>query len=268
MISPSVSSLTLVAIQAALSAGDLLRKGFGTLYEINTKPGRQNFVTEYDHASETSILSCIKTHFPTHNILAEESGLSTPSHPDEILWIIDPLDGTNNFAHNLPLFTISIAAYQKEEGISAVIYQPITHELFVAEKGGGAYLNGKRLSVSQTDRLENALVMGSFPYEEQPTPLLNHEQLFAFNQEGAILRNFGSAALGLAYLAAGKVDAFWLYNLYPWDWAAGKLLVEEAGGVFSWQTKTPSSPFSGPTFILAANRSLYSPLKEKLFCAP
>lgn len=261
----AISSLTLVAIQAALSAGDILRKGFGTVYEIHTKPGRQNFVTQYDHASEACILSFIKANFPNHNILAEESGSSTTFHPDEVLWIIDPLDGTNNFAHHLPLFTISIAAYQKEEGICGVIYHPLTHELFVAEKGGGAYLNGKRLSISQTDRLENALVIGSLPYEEDSKPMLNLEHLCGFNQKGAILRNFGSAALGLAYLAAGKVDAFWMYNLYPWDWAAGKLLIQEAGGIVHFQTKTSTSPFSNPTFILATNPSLYRPLEETLF---
>lgn len=265
MTTPSVSFLTLVAIQAALSAGDILRRGFGTLYTVNTKPGRQNFVTQYDHASEASILSVIKANFPTHSILAEESGSSKSSHLDEVLWIIDPLDGTNNFAHHLPFFTISIAAYQKEEAICGVIYQPLTQELFVAEKGGGAYLNGKRLSISQTNSLENALVIGSLPYEEKPEPMLNLEHLLAFNQEGAILRNFGSAALGLAYLAAGKVDAFWMYNLYPWDWAAGKLLVEEAGGLIDLQTKIPSSPFSNPTFVLATNRLLYYSLKETLF---
>lgn len=257
------SSLTLTAIQAALKAGDILRKGFGTLYEIGIKPGKQNYVTEYDRASEIDIISMIEQTFPTHNILAEESGFLHQTE-GEVLWIIDPLDGTNNFAHRIPIFAVSIAAYLKDQPLCGVIFQPLTHELFVAEKNHGAYLNGTRLAVSQTRNLENALMIGNLPYDAHSKPDLNIEHLMQLNQAGAVLRNFGSAALGLAYLAAGKVDAFWMYNLHPWDWAAGQLLIEEAGGVITHnQGCLPN--FHGIAHVLATNPVLDQPLKNTLF---
>lgn len=256
------SVLTLTAIQAALKAGDILRKGFGTSYEVTAKPGRQNFVTEYDKASEASIISFIREKFPSHNILAEESGLLKQSK-DEMLWIIDPLDGTTNFSHHLPIFTISIAAYQGEKGLCGVIYQPLTHELFVAEKGKGAYLNGTRLAVSRTDNIEDCLIVASLPYDINLIPILDMEKLLGISQRGVTLRNLGSAALALAYVAAGKVDAFWMYNLYPWDLAAGQLLIEEAGGLLT-RYESPQSPLYAPSNILATNLALHSSLREYL----
>jgi myo-inositol-1(or 4)-monophosphatase len=251
------SSLTLTAIQAALKAGDILRKGFGTEYEIRSKPGRQNFVTEYDHASEGCIISFIKERFPSHSFLAEESGLSSNSDEDNILWIIDPLDGTSNFAHHIPLFTISIAAYQKGKGLCGVIFQPLTYELFIAERDKGSYLNGIRLAVSRTDQIEDCLIVASLPYNSTSGPILNVEQLFQISRMGVTLRNLGSAALSLAYVAAGKVDAFWMYNLYPWDLAAGKLLIEEAGGLWT-QFENQNPTLHPPSNVLATNQLLHS----------
>jgi myo-inositol-1(or 4)-monophosphatase len=257
------SSLTLTAIQAALKAGDILRKGFGTACEIFEKTGRHNFVTEYDKASEACIISCIKENFPKHTILAEESGLSNQTEEDAILWIIDPLDGTTNFARHIPIFTISIAAYKGEKGICGVIFQPLTHELFFAENEHGAYLNGTRLAVSQTDRLDKAIMITGLPYERSSFSNFRMEQLLKLNQEGMSLRNFGSAALSLAYVAAGKADAFWMHNLFSWDLAAGKLLIEEAGG---WMTRCDREPLSlhNPTSILATNQILHRPLLDYL----
>lgn len=255
------SSLTLTAIQAALKAGDILRRGFGTLYEITAKPGRQNFVTEYDKASEATIISFIKERFPSHSFLAEESGLSSPFEEENIRWIIDPLDGTSNFAHHVPVFTISIAAYQNEKGLCGVVFQPLSQELFVAEHQKGAYLNGSRLSVSQTSHIEECMMIASLPYDDTSLPILNTEYLIQIYQRGMVLRNFGSAALSLAYVAAGKVDAFWMYNLYPWDIAAGKLLIEEAGGKLTSYERNSSTPFS-PSNVLATNSYLH-PLFQK-----
>lgn len=263
MQNEDLSSLTLTAIQAALKAGEILKRGFGTSYEITAKPGWQNFVTEYDRASELCIISLIKEKFPTHSFLAEESGLSNSSEKDTILWIIDPLDGTTNFAHHIPLFTISIAAYQGEKGLCGIIYQPLTQELFVAEKGNGAYLNGTRLSVSQTVNIEESLIVASLPYDTKSVPILNMEELLKISRRGVTLRNFGSAALSLAYVAAGKVDAFWMYNLYPWDLAAGQLLIEEAGGLLT-QYRSPKSPRHSTSNILATNRALHPPLSKIL----
>jgi len=224
------SYMTFVAIQAALRGGNILRKGFGTNFSISSKPGRQNIVTEYDHASEACIISYIKKIFPDHDFLAEESGLTNISAGNQIRWIIDPLDGTTNFARNIPFFTISIAAYLGEEGICGVIYQPLTNELFVTEKGKGAFLNGEKLAVSKTANLDESLIGAGYPYNigEENIPYLNH--LIQLTKDGAVFRHLGSAALCLAYVAAGKLDGFWIDYLYPWDFAAGKLLIEEAGG--------------------------------------
>ena len=257
------SFLTLIAIQAALKAGDILRRGFGTAYEITAKPGRQNFVTEHDKASEASIISFIRERFPSHHFLAEESGFSNQSEEGNILWIIDPLDGTTNFAHHLPLFTISIAAYQGKKGLCGVIYQPLSNELFVAERNQGAYLNGTRLAVSQTDKIEECLIVASLPYDLESVPILDIEKLLKISRRGATLRNFGSAALALAYVAAGKIDAFWMYNLYPWDLAAGQLLIEEAGGILTSYESSQSVLYS-PSNILATNQTLHAPLRECL----
>jgi len=271
MTLPDFSPLTFTAIQAALNAGKILTKGFGTNYEVSTKPGRQNFVTEFDKASEACIISFIHDRYPTHHFLAEESGFSHHSKEDAILWIIDPLDGTTNFARHIPIFTISIAAYYQNEGLCGIVYQPITQELFITEKGKGAFLNENRLHVSETKNLKDALIIASLPYDPSFVPLFNLEKLVSDSQEGAVLRNLGSAALALAYIAAGKVDAFWMYHLFPWDLAAGQLLIEEAGGVWNsygslppFNLETVSSRFNSPSHILASNSILHPHLQEFL----
>jgi myo-inositol-1(or 4)-monophosphatase len=267
MKSSDFSVLTLVAIQAALKAGEILKRGFGTSYEITAKPGRQNFVTEYDRASEACIISFIKERFPSHHFLAEESGFSSPLKSHNVLWIIDPLDGTANFARHLPIFTISIAAYLKGEELCGVIFQPLTHELFVAEKGKGAYLNGTRLTVSQINAMDDCVLVASLPYDRESFPILDMKQLLEASYRGITLRNFGSAALSLAYTAAGKVDALWMYNLYPWDVAAGKILLEEAGGQLT-QYKKEDASFDSPSNVLATNQALHSLLRQYLLHAP
>lgn len=263
MAAPIFSNLTFVAIQAALKAGDILKRGFGTSYQISNKPGRQNLVTEFDKASEACIISLIKEHFPHHSFLAEESGLTEESGEDDILWIIDPLDGTSNFAHHIPIFTISIAAYHQEKGVCGIVYQPLTQELFIAEKGKGAYQNGVRLKVSDTSRIEESMIISSFPYEISTSPFFQLDRLTKMIQEGVILRNLGSAALALAYIAAGKADAFWMYHLHPWDIAAGKLLIEEAGGIIL--SYGESLHLHSPANILASNKGLQPYLQKHLF---
>lgn len=258
------SLMTLTAIEAATQAGDILKRGFGTTYEITAKPGRQNFVTEYDKLSEASIISLIKERFPSHDFLAEESGLSSERDEGNVLWVIDPLDGTTNFTHHIPLFTISIAAYHHGKGLCGVIFQPLTQELFVAEKGKGAYLNGKRLTVSSTGKIEDALIVASLPYDVTAEPIVDMDKLLQLSRSGVTLRNLGSAALSLAYVAAGKVDAFWMYNLFPWDLAAGQLLIEEAGGTIT-RYDSPHSSLYAPSNILATNQILHAPLCDYLF---
>lgn len=257
-----LSYLTFVAIQAALQAGDIVRKGFGTSYQITAKPGRQNIVTEYDYASEAAIISSIQHHFPEHSFLAEERGLLT-GKKDSILWLIDPLDGTTNFSRQLPLFTISIAAYYLEEGLCGVIFQPLTNELFIAERGKGSYLNGVKLSVSSINKMEEAVVGAGLPATVIENPHECIEHLARFAQTGMTLRNLGSAALMLAYVAAGKMDGFWMDHLYPWDLAAGKLLVEEAGGrVIQYSGETHQIAI--PSSVLATNEVIHQSMLSYL----
>jgi myo-inositol-1(or 4)-monophosphatase len=248
------SPVTLTAIEAAKTASIILKKGFGTKYEIATKPGRHNFVTFYDNASEEAIIHCIHKKFPSHRILAEESGYKGNSNEDEILWVIDPLDGTTNFSRHIPICCISIAAIQNGKSICGVIYQPFTEEFFVAEQGKGAYLNGKLLQVGKKTNISDCLIMANAPSEPSPYPKLDFQTLIDHN---AALRNFGSAALGLAYVAAGKLDLLWMYNLYPWDYAAGRILVEEAGGIMTTYGNE-SDPWTSSAMVLASNKILHS----------
>lgn len=256
-VSFDLSFMTFVAIQSALKAADILRRGFGTAYEITAKPGRQNIVTEYDILSEEAIISFIKHHFPTHSFLGEESGLiETQEQDDQVLWLIDPLDGTTNFARHIPLFTISIAAYYQTEGLCSVIYQPFTNELFIAEKNKGAYLNGVRLGASVTSRMDEAVIGAGFPYPINETRENTVNHVNEITKTGAILRNLGSAALMLAYVAAGKLDAFWMDSLYPWDVAAGRLLIEEAGGLIT-QYNGEKLPITTRSSVIASNRIIH-----------
>ncbi len=248
------SSYTIVAIQAALRAGALLRKGFGTSYGISSKAGKQNLVTEYDYASEKCIIGLIQEQFPGHAILAEESG-GSPS-AGGVLWVIDPLDGTVNFARNIPLFTISIGVVVDRKVISGVVYQPMTEELFVAERGKGAYLNGERLHVSKTDTFEKAILATGFPYNVDENPLHCIDTFANMIKQGIPIRRLGSAALDLSYVAAGRFDAYWEVSLHPWDIAAGTLLVEEAGGRVSHYDGTPHEIFCTGT-MLASNGLLH-----------
>ena len=234
----SLSRITLIAIEAALLAGDLLRQGYGTHFSIRSKEGFHNLVTEYDHRSEKLIIDFIKAEFPNSHFLAEESG-ETHGETDGLVWIIDPLDGTVNFAHKIPMFAVSIAAERNGEVISGVVYQPITHELFVAEKGKGAFLNGDKLKVSDVSELPRAMLATGFPYNLADNPLHCIDHFVDVLKIGIPIRRLGAATLDLAYTAAGRFEGFFEVSLGPWDCAAGKLLVEEAGGrVTSWN-QTP-----------------------------
>jgi myo-inositol-1(or 4)-monophosphatase len=262
MSTPPPSELTFVAIQASLSAGALLRQGFGTEFEIKAKQGMQNLVTEYDKAAEKSIISLIFQHFPGHAILAEESG-DIHKGKSPVTWIIDPLDGTANFARNIPVFSVSIAAAIDRQIVSGVVYQPITQELFIAEKGKGAYLNGKKISVSKTAQFEMAMMATGFPYDVDKNPLSCIDRFAMIQAKGVPIRRLGSAAIDLSYVATGRFDVFWEVGLHPWDMAAGKLLVEEAGGKISHWNGTPHKVFCYDT-LLASNGLLHQKMIEHL----
>lgn len=249
------SSLAFVGIQAALHAGQILRKGFGSNFVISSKTSALNLVTEFDKASEKAIIDLINEQYPDHAFLAEESG-SSESKGDVVRWIIDPLDGTMNFVHHIPLFAISIAAMVGDKVEVGIIYQPMTDELFVAQRGRGAYLNGKRLQVSDVSDIQLAVGATGFPYDQQDKRELAIDQFNRFLGIGNPIRIIGSAALNLAYVAAGRFDVFWGANLYPWDVAAGKLLVEEAGGLMTHYDGTAHNMFEQPS-VLATNSLLH-----------
>ncbi len=223
------SLLCLAGIEAALAAGDLLARGFGTSFAVDSKPeGHQNLVTEYDKAAENLIIKTLSRKVPHSSFLAEESGAT--GGKESVLWIIDPLDGTVNFAHNIPIFSVSIGAYVNGQVVAGIVYQPLLKELFVAERGKGASLNGKPLRVSSHSSNADALATTGFPYNAHENPLGCIDAMIRMLQTGIPLRRPGSAALDLSYLAAGRFDAYWEVILHPWDMAAGLLIVEEAGG--------------------------------------
>jgi len=219
-------------ISAALEAGSILRDGFGTTFKISSKKERHDLVTEFDIRSEQAIISHIKAQFPNHTFLAEESGESSSELTSDstVRWIIDPLDGTVNFAHSIPIFAVSIAAEVNGKLSCGVIYQPLLDELFVAEKGNGARLNGKQIQVSSTPNLRESFLVTGFPYSVSENTSTFVDNFHRFLKLGLPIRRLGSAALDLAYVSAGRFDGFWEIGLSPWDVAAGVLLIEEAGG--------------------------------------
>jgi myo-inositol-1(or 4)-monophosphatase len=257
------SPFTVIAVQAALKAGEILRRGFSTEFRIESKPGIHNLVTEYDNAAEQSIISTILTHFPTHSILAEESGEQHKKKDAEVVWIIDPLDGTVNFAHRIPLFSISIGVVIKGVVQTGVVYNPMVHELFLAAKGKGAYLNGVKLQVSSIADAMKAFMVTGFPYNVNTNPLHCIDRFAQMQAKGIPIRRLGSAALDLAYVAAGRFDAFWELHLNPWDIAAGILLVEEAGGMVTSYDGSPLAIYSDKTLV-ATNGLLHRFMIEQL----
>lgn len=224
-----IPKLTNTAILAALKAGSVLRRAFGTSFEISSKVGKHNLVTEYDKKVEALLIEGIHKQFPTHAFLGEETGFSGASG-DTIQWIIDPIDGTVNFAHHIPFFCVSIAAAYRHEVLCGVIYSPMIEELFVAERGHGAFLNGAPLSVSSNTQLSDGFLATGFPYNVSENPERCIDQFTRMSKLGVPIRRLGSAALDLAYVAAGRFDAYWEVIINPWDYAAGMLLIEEAKG--------------------------------------
>ena len=253
------SDITLIAVKAALRAGEIISEGLSSNFLITEKTGKQDLVTEIDHLSEKAVLAIIKEHYPHHAILAEESGYIN-GHPNPTsTWIIDPLDGTNNFSRRLPLFVVSIAVYTPPSIQSAVIYHPITNELFVAEKGKGSYLNGTRLHVTPCSAYNEAMVGIGLPYAHEKELLQSLDLFSFFIRNGVTVRNLGSAALTLAYVAAGKLDAACYIELKSWDIAAGQLLIEEAGGKVT-NYKGTAFDILQPSSLIASNGTLYETL--------
>ncbi|HXG92491.1 MAG TPA: inositol monophosphatase family protein [Blastocatellia bacterium] len=215
------------AIRVAQDAGRLLRDRLGTTIDIGHK-GAINIVTDVDLASERLIREAIATHYPRHEVLAEEGGLAEST--SDYRWIVDPLDGTTNYAHGYPIFCVSIALEYKGETILGVVYDPMREEVFTAERGSGAWLNNRRIRVSQTVDLMQSLLSTGFPYDIKTSSLTNLDHWANFAMNAQALRRDGAAAIDLCYVACGRFDGFWELNLSPWDTAAGALIAEEAGG--------------------------------------
>jgi len=251
------------AIQTARDAGRLLAERFGRNLRISNK-SELDLVTESDLASERLIIDRIRTHYPRHAILAEESGVSAPAAEgaqSDWRWIIDPLDGTTNYAHGYPCFCVSMGLEHNGTLELGVVYDPLRDEVFSAERGQGAALNGKRIHVSPTPNLASALLCTGFPYDvRERSEFARHFANFIMNAQG--VRRDGAAALDLAYVAAGRFDGFWEEGLKPWDVAAGVLLIEEAGGRVSDYNNRPLDIFTPP--ILATNGLIHEKMMRVL----
>ncbi len=223
-------------IDTVYQAGNLLKQYYNSELTIQTKSTDRDLVTQADLDSEKILVSAIEKQFPTHAILAEEGGQMGNA---DYLWLIDPLDGTTNFAHGHPMFCISVGLVYRGETCLAVILDPLRNELFVAEKDKGARLNEKPIMVSQTKSLNTAVVATGFPYDRATNPHNNLKEFGTIMPLVQGIRRGGSAALDLAYVASGRLDGYWEFHLKPWDVAAGVLIVREAGGCVTYPDGSP-----------------------------
>lgn len=248
-----------IAEHAAREAGALLREGYTQSKRIDFK-GAVDLVTEYDHRAEALILGRLRGAFPEHAFRAEETGRSGNS--TEFEWLVDPLDGTTNFAHGFPIFAVSIALLVRGQLTVGVVYDPPRDELFLAEAGQGATLNGARLHVSAEARLDRALLATGFPYDVRTNPDNNLAQFRQFQLRAQAVRRPGAAALDGAYVAAGRLDGYWELATKPWDVAAGALLVREAGGRVT--TANGAEVIDHQPTVLMSNSRLHTAMLQVL----
>jgi len=252
-----------IAIEAAREAGKIIFRNMSRVHSLNIKTKEKNdFVSEVDLQAEQEIINVIHRVYPQHGILAEETGSRFSGKDDEYQWIIDPLDGTTNFLHGFPHYSVSIALKHKDRLEAAVIYDPFKDELFSAGRGNGASLNDRKIRVSKLPSLEGALLATGFPYKENQNIDTYLSSLKDIMLQTSGIRRAGSAALDLAYVAAGRVDGFWEYGLNTWDIAAGCLIVQEAGGLVS-------DTEGGHTFlesgnVVAANTKIFRQILQSL----
>jgi len=254
-----MKNMEATAVDAAREAGILLKSRFRQSHQVTYK-GEIDLVTEADALSEELIVKRITSAWPDHDILAEERpGRATGA---AFRWIIDPLDGTTNYAHGYPVFCVSIALEREGRVVLGVIYNPMLEELFVAREGGGAFRNGERIAVSKTGSLNRSLLATGFPYDIRENPVNNISYFNALAVRVQAIRRAGSAALDLAYVATGRFDGFWELRLRPWDTAAGALLVREAGGMV---TEIGDRPFHllSPS-VVATNGRIHRTLNAVL----
>lgn len=247
-----MNAFTEFAVSTAKEAGLLLKNRLNTPHTIDYK-GIINLVTEADRLSETLILDRLQQRFPDHSFLTEESPAG--NRDPEYRWIIDPLDGTTNYAHGYPVFCVSIALERNRRIITGVVYNPMLDELFVAEEGQGTWLNGQRIFVSEISDLSRSLLATGFPYDIRESEFNNLNYFSLMAREAQAVRRAGSAALDMAYVAAGRFDGFWELKLMPWDTAAASLLITEAGGSVS--DLSGGEFFPGAPHVLASNGKIH-----------
>ena len=237
----------------------MLRAGYGRVRDVQFK-GAIDLITEYDHRSEALIVNRLRAAYPAHRLYAEESGRDAAG--SEYEWLIDPLDGTVNFAHGVPFFAVSLALTHRGQLQVGVVYDPLRDELFSAELGGGATLNGERIRVSGETELGRALLTTGFPYDVRTSPVNNFAEFIAFQTRSQGVRRPGSAALDCCYVAAGRFDGYWEYKMQPYDIGAGALLVQEAGGRVTTVAGDPN--FLGVPSVVASNGHLHEQILEVL----
>jgi myo-inositol-1(or 4)-monophosphatase len=259
MSSPNLHPMINVAVKAARAAGSIINRAALDVESVRISQKQVNdFVTEVDHAAEKIIIETLLAAYPGHAIWAEESGREHGAQDSEFVWIIDPLDGTTNFIHGLPVYCVSIALAVKGKIEQAVIYDPSRNDLFTATKGRGAYLNDRRLRVSKRIRMQECLISTGFPFRPGDDFNTYLRMMGDVMQRTAGLRRPGAAALDLAYVAAGFTDGFFETGLQPWDMAAGSLLVTEAGGLVGNFTGEPD--FLEQKECMAGNPRIYGQL--------
>jgi myo-inositol-1(or 4)-monophosphatase len=264
-------SFTAVAINCAAKAGEWIQSKLGSYARLDTKQSQHDLVTEVDKGSERMIRNLISTYFPQHSFLGEEGVEPGPqasaralerAMDAEYLWIVDPIDGTTNFVHGFPFYCVSIALAHHGQVIVGVIYDPVRDEMFVAERGKGAYVRGRRMRVSEEETLTQSLVATGFPADHLEALPANLADIQAMAPKVRNLRIAGSAALHLAYVAAGRLSGFWEVGLNAWDIAAGSLLVEEAGGKI---TDDRGEPYHlGVRNVAASNGRIHEELIDVL----
>ena len=239
----------------ARAAGEILKHYASRDKHVELK-GRANLVTVADRESEELIVREIRTRYPDHGILAEESGLLAAAAGTSLdRWIIDPLDGTTNYAHQFPMYSVSIGFERRGEMLCGAVYDPVRNEMFTGSRGGGAFLNGQPISVSDVSRLSDGLLLTGFPYDFREKVGRALGLFRSFLIEAQAVRRAGSAALDLCYIASGRCDGFWELDLQPWDTAAGSVIVEEAGGRI---TDFSGRPFRVESYeILASNGHIH-----------
>lgn len=256
-----LNELAAFALSLAEEGAKVLLHFWGNLKNVSDKEGAGNLVTEADKESERRILDLIQKHYPHHAVLAEETGAHKVQEAD-FLWVIDPLDGTTNYAHQYPVAAVSVGLVYRGQPVVGVIYNPMLKELFQGQRGKGATLNGQKIHVSTTKTIQKSLLASGFAYDRCETRDNNYAEFCHLTNLSQGVRRAGSASLDMAYVAAGRFDGYWERGIKPWDIAAGTVIVEEAGGKVSAYDGTHLDLYSGR--VLATNGQIHHQLSNEL----